>query len=365
MLSSSILSHILLFVAQAAILRFHGTSWKGKVLKVEEIRDHPKIGRVRVPESMVSYVIGASKPTRDGRPNVMRRIERIEKDDAEKQKKKRSTNFKKKRKKQKLTTSKSSTGDSSNHLRKKKRYRLQGPDQQEFDRACRKGYVTLSSTGFRRGRQSNALACCHRQWCDERVKPQIVLCKASGGRPLDNLIIDLSPLRVVGKSLAGTTNQVDDELIQWKAQILAAASNAGMELRVDYEEDNCQRLTNLDDALECVMAHDNDDKSCQDKTTSSSVVQEDNKSHQGNPIKNKRIEKLPVLSMGVFEGERSKAKAMARELALLWDIPEEVVATENSISPLSCKNDKKPFKNKRRGKDTGRRRRNKEVDFFF
>ena len=31
------------------------------------------------------------------------------------------------------------------------------------------------------------------------------------------------------------------------------------------------------------------------------------------------IWKLPVVSMGVFEGERSNAKAMAKELSVLWE----------------------------------------------
>ena len=34
------------------------------------------------------------------------------------------------------------------------------------------------------------------------------------------------------------------------------------------------------------------------------------------------IWKLPVISMGVFEGERSKAKTMAAALAKAWEIPE-------------------------------------------
>ena len=90
--------------------------------------------------------------------------------------------------------------------------------------------------------------------------------------------------------------------------------------------------------------------------------------------------------MGVFEGERAKAKAMARELALLWEIPQDgdiasltitettAIANSNnehSVADVTTNNTngrkQKRYNNK---KDENRRRRrnsisSNEMDFFF
>jgi hypothetical protein len=315
-------------------LRFHGTTWKGKSIKVEEIRDDPKVPRVRVPEAMVAYVSGAVKKTRSGRPNSLRRIARAETT---------TTAVKKKRR----TTSNNNNNNAAATTRPRRGniIKLTTIEQQEFDRSCRKGYVTLASTGFRRGRQGSPLACTHRQWCDEREKPQIVLCKASGGRPLDNVIVDLSPMRM-GSEMA------DNFLVKWKAQIMTAANNAGMELRSDYKEDNCETLSTLGDD------HDEDEEGYDDTDV------EDVPSMEyvvtvtaADAWATQPIHKLPVLSLGVFEGERSDAKAMARELSELWGIPEEPSESEKPDF-------KKEGKNNRKGRDNRRRGRDDTVDFF-
>lgn len=253
---------------EAALVRFHNTEWRGRRLKVEEIKDDPKAGRVRVPERMVAYTCGARKKTRDGRVNSLRRIQRSDDDDTQKKKRRTSPN------------------------KTRRRTVLSEEEGRELDRASRKGYVTLDSTGYRRGRKGSALANRHRQWCDDHHQPQIIHCKASGGRPLDHVLVDLSPLRLVGEN------------DPYKDDILVAATKAGMELRDDYVEDNTLVLGETVD----------DDSSVKTEY----VVTVDEKAWATQPIW-----RLPVVSMGVFEGERSKAKAMARELALLWGIPEE------------------------------------------
>mmetsp|Transcript_25318 Transcript_25318/g.59250 ORF Transcript_25318/g.59250 Transcript_25318/m.59250 type:complete len:173 (+) Transcript_25318:775-1293(+) len=115
--------------------------------------------------------------------------------------------------------------------------RLSESDQRAFERASRQGFVTLEGTGYRRGRKSSALANLHREWCDKRSKPQIVLCKASGGRPLDNVIVDLSPLRLGILSPDG----MDAAILKYKKQIIKAAEASGMVLRSDYIEDNSKK----------------------------------------------------------------------------------------------------------------------------
>jgi hypothetical protein len=229
---------------------------------------------------MVAYACGEAKKTRDGRVNHLRRISR---DDVER-------------------LSRGQPSKNRGYGSRNVPHRLNEEERQEMDRASRKGYITLAGTGYRRGRKGSPLANIHRQWCDAREKPQVVLCKASGGRPLDNVIVDLSPLRING--LFDDAAQVEDFLVKWKVQILTVAESTGMELRETYVEDNTlDKMESLDD---------NDDDV---RTEYTAIV--DAEAWATQPIW-----RLPVVSMGVFEGERSKAKAMAGELAELWEIPE-------------------------------------------
>eukprot|EP00980_Cylindrotheca_fusiformis_P009186 scaffold2003_cov139-Cylindrotheca_fusiformis.AAC.2 len=290
---------------EMAILKFHNSMFKGKPLKVEEIRDHPKKGRVKVPERMVAYVIGDVKRTPSREVNTMRQVSNPSTS---------SNNINSKRKrslKKKKQPKAAAAAGSASLARKLQRYRLTESEQASLQRAIRNGFVTLDGTGFRRGRKTCTLACAHRHWCDGSTerKPQIILCKASGGRPLDCVIVDLSPLR-----------RKDNRYEAFGQQIAQAALRAGMTLRQDYQEDNCQ--TSLTpQQLEWSIA------------------------------------KLPTLSMGVYEGERSQARAMARELATLWDIPsdqeDELVVQQKDAKKLRDKKQKR------------RNQRRQELDFFF
>ena len=323
---------------QAAILRFNGCEWRGQAIKVEPIRDNPKVGRVRVPERMVQYVTGSVKKTRDGRTNTMRRIARHE-EQAQREKQQENKKKRKQQQKQKEQQNSSIACMVS---------RLSVSDQQEFLRAIRKGFVSLEGTGYRRGRKSSNLACVHRQWCDENEVPQIILCKASGGRPLDNVIVDLSPLRVSAMLLSNSNSEIeqqpnlalidDDFLLEWKVQIMTTATEAGMDFRTDYVQDNCAQLSACDeDAFEdgCDFGFDTDDVESSLALKGNVCGSEDTVNLQGRQeyvitltdsdfsASSKPISQLPVLSMGVFEGERSMAKTMARNLVNLWEIPQE------------------------------------------
>jgi len=180
-------------------------------------------------------------------------------------------------------------------------HRLNDNEQKAFQRAEKAGFVTLDGTGYRRGRKGSPLGNIHRQWCDARAKPQIVFCKASGGRPLDNVIVDLAPLRM--NALSDDSIVVDGFLSEWKAQILVAAENAGMILKPEYEEDNTETLR-LD-------MEEEDDVDSDDEFFSLTI---DPTTWATEPIW-----RLPAVSIGVFEGERANAKNMAKELAVLWE----------------------------------------------
>ena len=350
---------------EKALLRFHNAELQGTPIKVEEIRDHPKKGRVRVPEKMVAYVLGGVKKTNGGRQvNTMRRVS----NPTTLQKKHKNRNRGGKAKQfahpaNALLENAPTQAKEQQHPKplplppkrlsqpKPQRFKLSAKEQQELQRAYRKGYVTLEGTGFRRGRKSSNLACAHRQWCDlDADKPQIVLCKASGGRPLDCLIVDLSPLR--GRLLLNGNNngfilgeEQEESQELWLTPIIQAAQRAGMVLRNDYIQDNTQKVLQPDQV-------------------------------------DLPISELPAISMGVFEGERSQAKAMARELALLWEIPQaaqdKIMEYNNHHNSNSSSNNNKKARNsytnhsninnvspsdKRR--QQRRERRKRENDFFF
>jgi hypothetical protein len=302
---------------EKALIKFHGYELNGRRLKVECIRDTPGINRVRVPEKMVLYMCGEAKKTSDGRVNTLRRVSRAEVD--------------------RMSKGQGPKNTSKKGTKSDIPLRLSETEQAELGRAERKGYVSLLSTAYRRGRKSSALANVHRQWCDAREKPQIILCKASGGRPLDHIIVDLSPLRIHG--ILDDPRAADEFLVKWKTQILLAAEQSGMVLRDDYIEDNTVRLEDFDE---------DDDIDVPTEL----VITMDTKSWATLPI-----EKLPVVSLGVFEGERSKAKAMAKELAELWDIPER--AQEEDVDDISSysNHNEKPRKGKSKGKSTNEQRR--------
>ena len=131
---------------------------------------------------------------------------------------------------------------------------------------------------------------------------------------MDQVIIDLAPLRLHG--LFETDASVEEFLIQRKTDMLREAYHAGMELREsihweDEEEDDQVENNNADMEDE----EENIDGSSTSYTIT--ILESAQKAWATQPIW-----KLPVISMGVFEGERSKAKTMAAALAKAWEIPE-------------------------------------------
>jgi len=261
-----------------AALKFDGYIIDGKAIKVQKFKDS-SLARAKVPEKLVAYVVGSKKKLPNGSVNNLRRISR---DDVER-------------------LSRGQPAKKKGYGSRRVPHRLNENERSSFERAVKYGFVTLDGTGYRRGRKGSPLANIHRQWCDSRAKPQIILCKATGGRMLDNVIIDLSTLRV-GPLDTGDIGL--DLLHQWKADILLAAGKADMILVDEYDEDNTF-------TVEADPDYESED------TFFEMTIDAD--AWAFDPIW-----KLPSVSMGVFEGERSKAKSMARELASLWEVPEEV-----------------------------------------
>jgi hypothetical protein len=275
-----------LWLSQAAIIRFDGFEWRGKQLKVQPIIDHPKRGRVRVPERLVAYVSGEEKKTRSGESNKLRRSSRDE-----------------------------VNRPSRRQQSKKEGYalppRLDEKEwaEAEMDRAARKGFLTLIGGG-KRAKKDASLKDLHRQWCDAREKPQIILYKASGGHDdVDRVLVDLSPLRLNGRF--DGPNQAEDRLVKCKSEILAEATRSGMKLQSKEDEG---AVENADGEYSIAL----DDSIC-------------------------------AAAMGVFEGERAKAKAMTKGLAILWDIPEKEKQLNESENQTHKGNTRGKTQHRKRG----------------
>eukprot|EP00523_Entomoneis_sp_CCMP467_P009049 CAMPEP_0168729212 /NCGR_PEP_ID=MMETSP0724-20121128/6082_1 /TAXON_ID=265536 /ORGANISM="Amphiprora sp., Strain CCMP467" /LENGTH=413 /DNA_ID=CAMNT_0008776079 /DNA_START=315 /DNA_END=1553 /DNA_ORIENTATION=- len=312
---------------EAAILRFHGYEFRGKPLKVECVKDHPNAGRVEVPEAMVYYVSGAvkhvSKNTKGenkkkkGRFN-MNSLRRISRDDVERLS--RGQAAKKK-------------GSGSRNVP----HRLNEMERQEMQRAQNKGYLTLMGAGNRRTRRGSPLKNSHRQWCDARAKPQIILYKTSGSErkvPLDTLEVDLSPLRLIATA-GGGREEVETILAQYKAEIEVAARNAGMSQSMDVEE-------------EIMSLEENDSEA--DSPFELEASKKLSSEGEQKAWATKPIWQLPAIHAvdKPFWGQRSQAKHMAKELALLWGTQELDKEFGHDDDEL-----KTPYKNKARAQRKG------------
>ena len=288
---------------------------------MEAIREDTII--VRIPEYMVEYVYG---PTRkncdsnsDNKSSKSRnsksddiKIHRISKDDVER-------------------LSRGQPSKRRGYGSRNVPHRLNDDERQELDRAARKGYLTLIGGGNRRTRKGSPLKNIHRQWCDARDCPQILLYKAVGGKAIDEVVIDLSPLRLPGLF------DTPDFLITWKDQILSAADETNMKLldsaSSSLEDSEC-------DVVSSALDNDDDDENerdCVDEvqipTRSTDTTYYitaptfDQQAWATNPIW-----QLPVVTLGMFQGERSNAKTMASSLAKLWNIPEVIAMNDASSS---------------------------------
>jgi hypothetical protein len=306
-LSATLLDKGLTFTARAALVRSVPRRLIGStiiILRDAGLVEKPLMGEERyemlppLPDSMVSKTLSV---------NPLNQLRRISRDDVER-------------------LSRGQPAKSRGYGSRNVPHRLNEEEREEMDRASsRKGYITVAGTGYRRERKGSPLTNIHRQWCDAREKPQVILCKASssggGGSPaaalLDDVIVDLSPLRLHG--LVDDAVQVEDLLGKWKAQILTVAEGTGMALREANVQDTpttttLEQMEGLED--------NNDDDDDDDDDVRESVRTDYTATVDVEAWATLPIWRLPVVSMGVFEGERSKAKAMAGELAKLWEIPD-------------------------------------------
>lgn len=290
----------ILVESQAALIRFDGYEWNNRKLKVQPIIDHPTYGRVRVPEKFVAFVCGPVK--RASRSYTKdKSLRRVSRDDVDRLS--RGQPSKKK-------------GFGSRNVA----HRLNDEERAEFDRAARKGFLVVNgSSGVRRARKGSPLINIHRQWCDARAKPQIIVYKTSNGRMGDILVVDISPVRLHGLDNVDDANELT---VQWRGDISTAAAANEMDLTTagnndDDDDDKGEEEAESDESLvECNNEDDIDESDCVNGFLL--VVDEKNPEAWAT----RPIWQLPTVPLGKYIGTRSNAKAMAKELATLWEVPE-------------------------------------------
>ena len=73
-------------------------------------------------------------------------------------------------------------------------HRLNDEERTLYDFARAKGFVEIAGSGWRKQRSASPLVNTYRSWCDARGVPAVYLHKGSEG--IDEVVVDLSPLRV-------------------------------------------------------------------------------------------------------------------------------------------------------------------------
>jgi hypothetical protein len=287
---------------------------------------------VRIPEYMVEYVFGRTKKSIRGedRGNSNKvAVCRISRDDVER-------------------LSRGQPSKRRGYGSRNVPHRLNEQEREELERAARKGYLTLSGGGNRRTRKGSPLKNIHRQWCDARDRPQILLYKAVGGKAVDEIFIDLSPLRLY--ALFDDPKEVEGCQIRWKAEILSEANKIGMEL-LERSSNTGEEECDVSSSLQDMTVDVNNVSDCVDEFDISKAYSIKLQDIDQNMWATNPIWQLPVVTLGTFEGERSKAKAMASILAKYWDIP-EVASINDVIAPFDTTTTGRGPKSRR---DTGAR----------
>ncbi|KAL7566578.1 hypothetical protein ACA910_000644 [Epithemia clementina (nom. ined.)] len=314
---------------EAAILRFHNYQWRGHSLRVEAIKDHPTAGRVRLPERMISYVSGPIKSTRinnnhhNNSKKPMNSLRRISRDDVER-------------------LSRGQPAKRKGYGSRAVPHRLNDLERAELNRAQKKGFVSLLGGGNRRTRKGSPLANIFRQWCDAREKPQIILYKSTGSeskQPLDRVLVDLSPLRLLGSNT--DMNEAEDILNMYKGDIETAAFNAGMKVCSARNQDD-DDVDNDDDNDDSNEGEDyDDDNDDNDGEVTQVMMDASDATARQQAWATRPMWQLPVQVAGEYEGDRPQAKAMAKELSIMWEIAEEenarlvVEHNNNAVGPQS------------------------------
>lgn len=72
-------------------------------------------------------------------------------------------------------------------------HRLNNDERLKFDLALQRGFVEIDGSGWRSQRRDSPLSNTYRSYCDAKAQPVIALHKDSEG--IDNILVDLSPLR--------------------------------------------------------------------------------------------------------------------------------------------------------------------------
>ena len=134
-------------------------------------------------------------------------------------------------------------------------HRLNQNERVIFDYACKKGFVEIDGSGWRKQRRDAPLGNTYRSYCDARAQPVVAILKDKEG--IDAVFVDLSPLR--SPPMATSAGMVDGIVREDFSTIASSCHSAMAELgfadeavRVGEEEQALseQRVGEDDDGSE-------------------------------------------------------------------------------------------------------------------
>jgi hypothetical protein len=222
-------------------------------------------------------------------------------------------------------------------------------ERAEYVRALKKGYVTFNGCRKKAG-STSSLAKLFQSWCNACYKPNIRLYKATNGhKALDQVVIDISPLAMYNRRRLTEQQQqqpqqpqqdgdkdvstaVEMDVLQYMAQVHSSAIIHGMVVLRDDDDDK------------------NDDSSYIASTVEMDNTTIDNKSEVDSAqmvLPTRQL--LAIMCIGIFQGERSQCRALAKELAVLWEIPELLNRTPEPRKGTSSNDDNGCSVNQRSG----------------
>eukprot|EP00611_Tribonema_gayanum_P014341 TRINITY_DN25695_c0_g1_i1.p1 TRINITY_DN25695_c0_g1~~TRINITY_DN25695_c0_g1_i1.p1 ORF type:complete len:289 (-),score=69.35 TRINITY_DN25695_c0_g1_i1:170-988(-) len=113
-------------------------------------------------------------------------------------------------------------------------HRLNADERAEWELAKKRGYLVLRGTGYRKERKGSPLGNIFRQYCDAKAVPFVSLEQAVGINAVDEVHVDLSPLRQ--RELDAVKREIDALAMEFGASRVESATVAADPLQ--YVDDD-------------------------------------------------------------------------------------------------------------------------------
>jgi len=203
----------------------------------------------------------------------------------------------------------------------KRPHRRRAQERVLFDLARNKGFVEMGGSGWRKQRSDSPLVNTYRNWCDARAIAAIFLHK---GREIDELVLDLSPLRTPGafedaaafclaqpEALGGRLEALQESALE----AAAAAAASDNDVREDAEADSAAGSVEV--AAQARAGDEQGEALCADEERADPMASARGiVDARADDFRSLPIHRLPMYIVS-WERPRPEAKALAKSLASL------------------------------------------------